>query len=439
MRLICPRCGAQYEVDDVIIPAAGRDVQCSGCGQTWFQPSRQMLDRAQEKPVDADGGLEDWDITEPAASASAVAPATAPDPVAPPEQEPEPEPWPEPLPEDWPEFEEDPEPAPPPAGPRPVEAEPAEALDWSVPPVETAPAPPAPDATPTPDVSEAIAELMRRHPFAMAEPRVPTTASAPSVVPVPPPIEPPETDPSADVGPAPRAGAVPRRALDENLLSILREEAEREAAARRAEGAVIETQQEMNLDPVLAPPASRTVAPVTPDAPRAKAPPPAPETPPAAPKVMPVRPEPPRRVPDFSDLNSEEDEDRHADLTEGPESEETPRPGRFTRRQRLPDIDEINSSLRASADRAGDIAAMGARRESREPRSGFRLGFFSVILVAVLAANVYAYASTLASAVPALAPMLDSYVTAVDAARAWLDAQLRSVIAEVQAGAPPQG
>lgn len=37
MRLICPNCGAQYEVDDSVIPENGRDVQCSNCGHTWFQ------------------------------------------------------------------------------------------------------------------------------------------------------------------------------------------------------------------------------------------------------------------------------------------------------------------------------------------------------------------------------------------------------------------
>lgn len=37
MRLICPNCGAQYEVPDEVIPMSGRDVQCSNCGDTWFQ------------------------------------------------------------------------------------------------------------------------------------------------------------------------------------------------------------------------------------------------------------------------------------------------------------------------------------------------------------------------------------------------------------------
>ncbi|WP_380054647.1 zinc-ribbon domain-containing protein [Falsihalocynthiibacter sp. SS001] len=37
MRLICPNCDAQYEVESRLIPESGRDVQCSSCGDTWFQ------------------------------------------------------------------------------------------------------------------------------------------------------------------------------------------------------------------------------------------------------------------------------------------------------------------------------------------------------------------------------------------------------------------
>jgi len=35
MRLICPRCGAQYEIDAGAIPLAGRDVECSACDHVW--------------------------------------------------------------------------------------------------------------------------------------------------------------------------------------------------------------------------------------------------------------------------------------------------------------------------------------------------------------------------------------------------------------------
>ena len=37
MRLICPNCGAQYDVPDGAVPPAGREVQCSSCSHTWFE------------------------------------------------------------------------------------------------------------------------------------------------------------------------------------------------------------------------------------------------------------------------------------------------------------------------------------------------------------------------------------------------------------------
>ncbi|WP_457648661.1 zinc-ribbon domain-containing protein [Profundibacter sp.] len=52
MRLICPNCDAQYEVDDSVIPSEGRDVQCSSCGHTWFQKSAAQLAAEEEKAVD---------------------------------------------------------------------------------------------------------------------------------------------------------------------------------------------------------------------------------------------------------------------------------------------------------------------------------------------------------------------------------------------------
>jgi predicted Zn finger-like uncharacterized protein len=36
MRLLCPKCDAEYEVADGVIPNAGRDVQCSSCDTIWF-------------------------------------------------------------------------------------------------------------------------------------------------------------------------------------------------------------------------------------------------------------------------------------------------------------------------------------------------------------------------------------------------------------------
>jgi len=55
MRLICPNCGAQYDVDDAVIPDPGRDVQCSNCGHTWFQqPAGKDLETAQELEDEAE-------------------------------------------------------------------------------------------------------------------------------------------------------------------------------------------------------------------------------------------------------------------------------------------------------------------------------------------------------------------------------------------------
>lgn len=72
MRLVCPNCGAQYEVPDEVIPSGGRDVQCSSCGHTWFQAhpdqDRDLADEL-ETPVPDD----EW--TPPAATEPELAKA----------------------------------------------------------------------------------------------------------------------------------------------------------------------------------------------------------------------------------------------------------------------------------------------------------------------------------------------------------------------------
>jgi len=52
MRLTCPNCGARYEVDDAMISSEGRDVQCSNCSTTWFQPGRRTDQTAQRQAGD---------------------------------------------------------------------------------------------------------------------------------------------------------------------------------------------------------------------------------------------------------------------------------------------------------------------------------------------------------------------------------------------------
>ncbi|HEY0214188.1 MAG TPA: zinc-ribbon domain-containing protein [Paenirhodobacter sp.] len=284
MRLICPGCGAQYEVDDGIIPDAGRDVQCSACGHVWFQKSRPMLLSGDEVvTLLLDTGAEQ---------------------------------------------------------PRPPLSS-SDAVDQ----VMTS----AFDEDPDPELPDPGAQPLR-----------------------------------------------PRRALDDSLLSILREEAEREARARRAESPALETQEEMNLaevPQVSVPPAAPVMA--EPAAPEAEAPEPAP--PPALRIVQAAAP-----------------------IVVAPEPEPEP----------LPDIGTLKASLRASADRHGDAAATIA--PVAPPHSGFRTGFLSVLTLAGLATAAYGFAPELSGALPDLDPALTAYVAQVDSGRIWLDEHLRDAISVVQ-------
>ena len=95
MRLLCPNCDAQYEVDDSVIPKDGRDVQCSSCGQTWFQKSASQLGDADQ--ARGDQTREADDVTDQPDPEPEVEPASEPEAEHEPESEPESEP--EPAPE----------------------------------------------------------------------------------------------------------------------------------------------------------------------------------------------------------------------------------------------------------------------------------------------------------------------------------------------------
>lgn len=49
MRLVCPKCSSQYEVDISLFPDEGREVQCSNCEEIWFQHPVE-----EEKPLRLD-------------------------------------------------------------------------------------------------------------------------------------------------------------------------------------------------------------------------------------------------------------------------------------------------------------------------------------------------------------------------------------------------
>lgn len=70
MRLTCPNCDAQYEVPDEVVPTSGRDVQCSNCGQTWFQhhpdhEPEEDIEDLEELVHDADTPDPDEEVAPP--------------------------------------------------------------------------------------------------------------------------------------------------------------------------------------------------------------------------------------------------------------------------------------------------------------------------------------------------------------------------------------
>ena len=68
MLIKCPNCNAQYEVPNDIIPATGRDVQCSSCSKTWFvtgQSGKKIVkDKASNYKSQEKGELPKFETTE---------------------------------------------------------------------------------------------------------------------------------------------------------------------------------------------------------------------------------------------------------------------------------------------------------------------------------------------------------------------------------------
>jgi len=51
MRIVCPSCNAQYEIDVSLLPDEGREVQCSACGNIWFQEGAVPSKAARPTPA----------------------------------------------------------------------------------------------------------------------------------------------------------------------------------------------------------------------------------------------------------------------------------------------------------------------------------------------------------------------------------------------------
>ncbi|MEM7430201.1 MAG: zinc-ribbon domain-containing protein [Pseudomonadota bacterium] len=323
MRLTCPNCDAQYEVPSEVIPPEGRDVQCSNCGDTWYQehPDHPSAPEAEHEPVpqrapETETPVEDM-IQEDL--------DTDPDPgpvepeIAQQEPEPEPEPFSEPEPEEFaePERPDDPEPE--------FEAGPE----------------------PEPEHRE--------------EPEPETLSEA--------------QDEPAEPAPA-------ERAVDPAISNILREEAERETQLRAHEGEGLESQPDLGLDAI---------------------------------------------GDDEADRRARQAQDRMARMR----GEEPAAGEAGSRRGLLPDIDEINSSLRNEAENsvAPVTKASPAGPAKRRRSGGFLRGFTVMIVFGLILAMLYINAAGIAASIPQAEPMLSAFVALVDQARVWLQSMAGGVAA----------
>lgn len=366
MRLTCPNCAAQYEVDERVIPASGRDVQCSNCGQAWFQPPAGA---ALAETPEAD---DDLPFEEAGADPLPEAPADTGE--ADDLHEAEEPAWPDPSAEldltGSPGLSGEAEAALAAALEDDPAEDPGEAEDW-----------PSDDLTDlqTAPTEETTTQAAHSPATEMSAPGLAAAGLAAAAA-----------RPPAETAQAPRPEQeLRRRSVDEAVLSVLREEAEREARARRSQSPAMESQPELALP---------------------QAPPPQPAQPAAEPDAT----------------------ERGATLRgEDPELEaEIAAANRPPRRELLPDIEEINSTLRATSERGREAAAVDAPETLRRQRSGFRLGFGLSLGIALAFLGVYLGAPQIGARIPAAAPALASYVAAVDRGRIWLD---RTVSAQIDA------
>lgn len=193
-----------------------------------------------------------------------------------------------------------------------------------------------------------------------------------------------------------REATVPRRSVDESVMNILREEAARETSARVNEGSSLETQTELGLQNVPSPVPSDTSVGSA-----------------AAQRI--------------SRLRGQPMEDLSAPVAEYEQSKS------HLKSELLPEIDEINSSLRASSERRStepdmvDPGLVDMDEEKVRP-SGFRSGFVLMVVLAAVLVVIYIMADKLSQQIPSMAAALKSYVSIVDQLRLSVDALLQKAV-----------
>ncbi len=366
MRLVCPNCSAQYEVDGSMIPDDGRDVQCSNCGHTWFElPGPRETDAsgeffASEDEQDTDGESTDAEseateqsfhdddgyeeIEEPDVTTRR---GTRPENLSREVFEDD---------EDFGTADDDDE-----------DAGDASAVD-------------AEEDDDADDPSEAIRAI---------------TSAAASV------DETDDDDGGKDENDVPAAAAEPRkrRPADTAALDILREEAERELSQRRARPSEnLETQPDLGLEDIR----------------NRKSPS----------RALRAR---------MAHLGEEMPEDAEEASEDTPEASEAKEPDEVSsnktryvkppseaddgyeepRRDLLPDIEEINSTLRT--------AALGPEATEAKRRSGFRVGFLMMLFLTVAAIFAYSQAPAIARALPESEPTLTAFLDWTNGIRDQID------------------
>jgi predicted Zn finger-like uncharacterized protein len=126
--------------------------------------------------------------------------------------------------------------------------------------------------------------------------------------------------------------------------------------------------------------------------------------------------------------DDEDDDEEHLGVTPAPRRTERPQPGRT-----LPDVEELNSTLRSSQD---PERARDARKEAASARKGGgaagRMGFYLGVLIVLLALAAYSLQAQIIEAVPAAAPFLEMYTSLIDSARRGLAQGFDLVIGLVQ-------
>ena len=111
-----------------------------------------------------------------------------------------------------------------------------------------------------------------------------------------------------------------------------------------------------------------------------------------------------------------------------------------SRRDLLPDIEEINSTLRNDEERAvskDEPVLEGGT--TRKRRRGFRRGLMLMLVLFVLLILLYIFAPQIGRAVPQLDPAMNAYVAWVDQMRVWLNERVQGIAERLDSMASQSG